>query len=982
MPAPAHVTRWAVALLAGAAVPDTDRVEQVLCPVLVGREAERGRLQAAVAAARAGRGGTVFLTGEAGIGKSRLVRETARLAGADGVAVLTGRTAAGGVPAPFRPFAEALISAVRARGLPASDELDPFRPALGRLIPQWRQPPEGAAGESLVFLGEAVLRLLRVLARDAGCVLVLEDLHWADQETLALLEYLADNLSAERVLCVGTLRDGEGAEAAGLARVLAARGSAAVLPLRRLDPPAMARMALACIGADHLPDEVHAFVAERAEGIPFLVEEVLAGLIGAQALTERDGHWRAADLVAPGVPATFAETVRRRLADAGPDARQVIAAAAVLGRRFDWALLASITGLTDAAVATALRRGVDLQLIEADRESFRFRHALTHDAVLASLLPPERILLAGQALAAVEAARPGLPGAWCVLAADLAERAGHPARAARLLLEAGRRDLAVGALVSAEEALTRARDLTVAVGADPLLEVNEALTEVFALSGQVDRAIQMGQLLLAWLGPGAASARVAHLHLGIARAAIAGARWAEAAASIEVARGASGAVAAQIDACAAQVAAGQGRLDEADRLAGAALRAAESGGQPGVACEALEVIGRVARQRSLAEAERAFDRAALTARAHGLRLWELRALHELGTIDQLRTESVDRLEQARQLAEAQGALALTATLDLQVAAGLSKQFRAAEALAAARRSADASRRFRLATLPMALIFQAAAHAIRGEERDMEARIAEAVSLAPDDHDVLGCAWGHCRATVSLLAGDLSEAHARMATGAALILSSPATIAPPFLGLWPLLGALLGQDAQEAAGRVRAAHGTRHLVVAALLGYADAVLAGRRGDRADAEAAFAAADGQMGPLVAWYRNYARRVTAEAALADGWGEPVSWLREAAAYFAARGDDQVAGTCRGLLRQAGAPVPRRRAGDGELPGPLRALGVTEREADVLALVAQGLGNREIAERMFLSPRTVEKHVASLLAKTGLRRAELAGYSAGLNR
>ena len=393
------------------------------------------------------------------------------------------------------------------------------------------------------------------------------------------------------------------------------------------------------------------------------------------------------------------------------------------------------------------------------------------------------------------------------------------------------------------------------------------------------------------------------------------------------------------------------------------------------------MIGRVARQRDLEAAERAFARAADTAAAHGLQLWRLRALHELGTIDQLRTESVDRLEQARELAVAQGALALTATLDLQIAAGLNKQFRADEAMAAARRSADASRRFHLATLPMALIFQATAHAIRGEEGPMEAKIAEAVALAPDDQDVLGCAWGHCRATFWLLAADLGAAHARMTTGAGLMLSSPATIAPPFLGLWPLLGALLGRDAADAAARVRAAHGTRHLVVAALLGYANAVQAGHQGRPDQAEAAFAAADRQMGPLVAWYRQYARRLAAEAALADGWGEPVAWLREAAAYFAARGDDRVAAACRALLRRAGAPVPRHRAGDGDLPGPLRALGVTEREADVLRLVAQGLGNREIAERMFLSPRTVEKHVASLLAKTGLRRAQLAGYSAGLD-
>ena len=181
-------------------------MQQVLCPVLVGRDEEARQLRAALAAAEAGRGGAVFLTGEAGIGKSRLVRETVRAAGERGLTVLAGRAVAGGVPTPFRPFAEALTSAGRAGRLPASEELDPFRPVLGRLVPEWR-PAQGTPGEeSPVFLGEAVLRLLRVLSPRAGCVLVLEDLHWADQETLALLEYLADNLAAERVLCLGTLR--------------------------------------------------------------------------------------------------------------------------------------------------------------------------------------------------------------------------------------------------------------------------------------------------------------------------------------------------------------------------------------------------------------------------------------------------------------------------------------------------------------------------------------------------------------------------------------------------------------------------------------------------------------------------------------------------------------------------------------------------------------------------------------------------------
>ncbi|HEY5361869.1 MAG TPA: AAA family ATPase [Streptosporangiaceae bacterium] len=960
-------------------------MRQVLCPVLVGRDEEARHLRAALAAAEAGHGGTVFVTGEAGIGKSRLVRATTRAAAERGFTVLAGRAVADGVPTPFRPFAEALASAVRAGVLPEGAELDPFRPALGRLLPEWRQPSV-AGDKSLVYLGEAVLRLLRLLAPEAGCLLILEDLHWADRETLALLEYLADNLAAERVLCAGTLRDEEGGAAAGLARALEARGSAAALSLGRLDPAAMARMALACVGAADLPDAVQSLVAERAEGVPFLVEEILAGLIGDGTLTERDGHWHAADLAGARLPDTFTDAIRRRLDGLDADSGHVICAAAVLGRRFDWALLGPVTGLPDAAVVAALRRGVGLQLVAADRESFRFRHALTHEAVLAGLLPPERALLAGQALTAVEAAHPGLPGTWCMLAAELAEGAGRGARAGALLLEAGRRDLAVGALASAEHTLTRARALI--PPDDPVLRtpVDEALTEVFVLSGQVDRAIEMGQTLLARLGAGAASAgaasaRAATLHLGIARAAIAGARWAEAAASIEVARGYAGADAAPVDACAAQVAAGRGDLARADELAAAALRAAEGGGLPEVACEALEVIGRVARQRDLDAAERAFGQAATVASAHGLQLWHLRALHELGTIDQLRTESVDRLQQARELAVAQGALALTATLDLQIAAGLSKQFRGDEALAAARRSADASRRLRLATLPMALIFQATAHAIRGEQDAMEGAIGEAIFLAPDDPDVLGCSWGHCRATVSLLAEQLEEARVEMTTGAGLLLSSPATIAPPFLGLWPLLGALLDRDAQEAAARVRSAHSTRHLVVGALLGYADAILAGREGRRPEAAAAFAAADAQMGPLVAWYRQYARRLTAQAALADGWGDPVAWLREAAEYFAARGDDRVAAACRGLLRRAGAPVPRRRPGSPPLPGQLRALGVTEREADVLQLAARGLGNREIAEAMFLSPRTVEKHVASLLTKTGLRRSQLAGYSSGLD-
>ena len=136
-------------------------------------------------------------------------------------------------------------------------------------------------------------------------------------------------------------------------------------------------------------------------------------------------------LAGAGVPGTFADAVRLRLEGLAASSRRVIDAAAVLGRRFDWRVLGPVTGMPDDAVAAALRQAVGLQLVAADRDGFRFRHALTHEAVLAGLLPPERALLAGQALAAAEAAHPGLPGTWCVLAAELADVSGNTARAAR-----------------------------------------------------------------------------------------------------------------------------------------------------------------------------------------------------------------------------------------------------------------------------------------------------------------------------------------------------------------------------------------------------------------------------------------------------------------------------------------------------------------------------------------------------------------------
>ncbi|PLS74957.1 MAG: hypothetical protein CYG61_09990 [Actinobacteria bacterium] len=301
---------------------------------LVGREVELAHLREALDAACAGEGGVVFLVGEAGIGKSRLAEAVASDSAARGLPMLRGRAIQTATPAPYRPLAEALSSAVRAGIAPELTEVNPFRAILGRLVPEWRRDDHGPLDESQVAVAEAVLRLLRATAGESGVVLVLEDLHWADPETVTAVEYLADNLSSERVLCVVTVREGHGGKGTDLAEVLRCRRAAPVLHLAPLGEREVTAMVASCLGAATISDDVVALAA-RAEGVPFIVEELLTTAVSTGALVQEAGSWMVAKRVEAVVPATFAESIRRRLGELGDDGERVVVAAAVLGRQFD-----------------------------------------------------------------------------------------------------------------------------------------------------------------------------------------------------------------------------------------------------------------------------------------------------------------------------------------------------------------------------------------------------------------------------------------------------------------------------------------------------------------------------------------------------------------------------------------------------------------------------------------------------------------------
>ena len=562
---------------------------------------------------------------------------------------------------------------------------------------------------------------------------MLEDLHWADPDTLAILEYLSDNLSAEPVLCVATCRDEPATRRRGLMARLHGRRAAARIALGRLSAGQVAAMVRACLPT--ASEDVIARVQVLADGVPFLVEESLA---------------------APGVPSSFAEAVRARLADLSEAERLVLHTAALFGRQFDWRMLPPATGLAADEVAGALEHGVEAQLLAVDGGVFRFRHMLTREAVVAELLPPRRVALAARALAALEAADPGLPGASGDLAAELAIQADDPGRAGLLLTESGRSALGRGALATATGTLRRAAGLLTAP--DQRAEAETLLVEALALAGQVDEAMLIGDRLIARLTPGGDGAiRRAAIHLKLAHAAVDGTRWAAARRHVGIAGDLLAAdpepgLSAETAVLDAEIAlAADDAGDRARALAERAL--ASPGASAEIRCRALELLGRVCRARDLDGAREAFEQALATADAAGLAVWRLRALHELGTIDMFDHAGTGRLSQARRIASELGAASTGAVIDLQLTATAMFRFELDEADRYAESALAASTRLGLGTTgAIVLVFRAEVAALRRDPGEMERFIALARAAAPGDPEIEGSALAGARGMLALLDG--------------------------------------------------------------------------------------------------------------------------------------------------------------------------------------------------------------------------------------
>src|SRR6266567_3684350 len=378
--------------------------QPVVCPVLIGRNAELTALEDCLQASARGQGGVVLLSGEAGIGKSRLVAELRRAAEVFDFRLLAGQCFPTDRSCPYAPLFDLLLTflaplspsqiatalGASARALfPLLPEPVQHLPELASLSPLFPLDPEQEQRRLFAALADVFLRATTT----RPLLLVIEDLHWSDESTLEFLHFFARQTAKHRLLMVLTYRNDEIHQPLRclLAQFDRERQRQEVLlePLTRANTETFLQAILR--GSRSLPTGMLDALYELTEGNPFFLEEVLKALIVASELVEGENGWRWKRADTWHIPLSLHNAVELRLTRLSAEARRLLQLAAVAGRRFDFALLQEITGYDETSLVELMKEAIAAQLvIQESAEQFSFRHALTRQAISSGLLARER----------------------------------------------------------------------------------------------------------------------------------------------------------------------------------------------------------------------------------------------------------------------------------------------------------------------------------------------------------------------------------------------------------------------------------------------------------------------------------------------------------------------------------------------------------------------------------------------------------------
>jgi DNA-binding CsgD family transcriptional regulator len=950
-------------------------------------------LDAAFDSVRQGGPTAVLLGGEAGVGKSRLVAEFGQAVTAAGARVLTGGCLELGTDGlPFAPFTAVLRDLVHELGADAVAAMLPGRTTRGlaRLLPELGEPDiSGDPGEARARLFEEVLSALDHLARHSPVVLVIEDAHWADRSSRDLLTFLIGNQRAiSGLLIVVTFRSDELHRTHPLRPLLAALDRIAWV--ERIDLPRLTSHDTAALAAGILGRELAADLADtlyrRTEGNPLFVETLLG--CDGELYCELPESLR--DLLLDGV---------RRLPE---DTQEVLRVASAGGETTGHGLLAAVTGLDDAALTGALRPAVTANVLRAHAGGYTFRHELIREAVHEDLLPGEHGRLHSRFAEAIDADPALVPPGRAAIEMAHHWHAAHDS--AWALTGAWRAAAQAGQAVGPAERLSllarvlelweQVPDAAGRIEADHARVLEEAVCAA-ADAGELERGVALASSALKELDPSASPVRVAKLledrghfkkHLGrkdFADDFSAALRIVPAdapAARIPILLAAARCVpVAAMERSYAQEALTLAReagdeANEADALLTLAMFHAGLGQQAGTGSDPMELIGQGQAMAQRVGARTLMVKAAINA-SH---LLEGAGEHELAA-------EAARRGIAGQHEGCYIGASLRSLLVINQVEPLYQLGRWDEATAVA----DGVREFQFTSLPMhrsTLAILAGYIAVaRGHTEAAAAARATAAELLrstpyEDEHHLsLGVLETSLRlATAGPAAAVDSAGHA--IEGFELAGGSPRYA-------WPLVTAAaevcvaaarderLRSDVAALAGRLRTitekldtfgpAQQAHRLAFAAADAQTEGLLSGTPADSAQAWDAAAAAWAAVSEP--YPRARALLHAAEAALAGGDRDGAAErLRGAAALAAGLGAEPLAGEISVLARRARIvldPV----TGAGATGAGAGQAGLTGRELEVLRLVAAGRSNRDIANQLFISPKTASVHVSNILGKLG---------------